>query len=71
MKLPTFLQDAPLMGYESHMALGCFAPVPFGAVELSEQYASLQRAGFLNAWNLSGAPEMLARAYLMYRLGRI
>ena len=71
MNLPSFLQGAPLRVYESHRALGCFAPVPFASVELSEQHRALRRAEAEGSWSVAGSSEALARAYLTYRFGKV
>lgn len=71
MNLPSFLHGSPLRVYESHGALGCFAPVPFASVELSEQYAALRSAKESGSWSAAGPTEGLAKAYLTYRFGKI
>jgi hypothetical protein len=73
MKIPSFLQGVPLRVYESHLALGCFAPVPFASVELSEQRVAMSRAESSGDWVATGTEveAMAARAYLDYRFGKI
>ncbi|MEY5025239.1 MAG: putative 2OG-Fe(II) oxygenase [Verrucomicrobiota bacterium] len=73
MKLPSFLQGVPLRVYESHSALGCFAPVPFASVELSEQRAAMRTAQASGEGAVSGTEveSAAARAYLDYRFGKI